>query len=178
MQVRCSFVQVDARGIDRISAEWYNGITKGRWRDLEIIIRKDPALTGVRVTVECPTMDATVEELVAMVSLVDNTLTGIFEGETHFVPLGDILYFETVDGRVFFYDRERAYETPTKLYQLEERLTGTPFARVSKSVIVNLRRVRSIKREGNSRLVATLTNGERVVVSRQYLPVVKERLGI
>ncbi len=145
---------------------------------MKITIKQDATLSETEITILCRDMTPALREAIATLSLTDCTVTGSRDGETFFVPLGDIFYFEVVDGRVFFYDAHGMYETATPLYKLEEMCVGTSFSRISKSCMVNLRRVRSIKREGNSRLCATLTNGERLMVSRQYLPVIRERLGV
>lgn len=66
----------------------------------------------------------------------------------------------------------------SKMYAIEERLADTYFARVAKSFIVNLKKVRSIKAERASRMCLTLQNGEKLIVSRQYLGTIKEKLGV
>ena len=64
------------------------------------------------------------------------------------------------------------------MYQLEEKLVNTPFVRISKSLIANLKKIYSIKSEKNSRMCITLSNGEKLIVSRQYLNDIKEKLGV
>ncbi len=145
---------------------------------MKITIKQDATVTDTEIVISCRALTAELAEAIASLSLSESTVTGSRDGEIFFVPLGEIFYFEVVDGRVFFYDAHHMYETASPLYKLEEKTVGTSFARISKSCIVNLRRVRSIKRECNSRLCATLTNGDRLMVSRQYLPVIRERLGV
>ncbi len=145
---------------------------------MKITINQDATADETEITVRCREITPALAEVIASLSLTDSTVTGSRNGEIFFVSLSDIFYFESVDGQVFFYDTDGMYETATPLYKLEELTVGTSFARISKSCIANLRRVRSIKREGNSRLCATLTNGEKLIVSRQYLPVIRERLGV
>ncbi len=145
---------------------------------MKIIIRQDESVTETEITVTCRRVDAQIEEILATVSLIDNTVTGRRGDETCFCPLKEILYFESVESKVFFYTADGVYEMSAKLYQLEERLQSTKFARISKSVIANLNKFRSIKPEKNSRLIATLTNGERLIVSRQYIGEIKEKLGV
>jgi len=94
------------------------------------------------------------------------------------VPLRDVLYFETVDGKTFFYTENATFETAARLYQLEEKLAGTSFARISKSTIANLKKLRCIKAEKYSRLCATLVTGEKLMVSRQYMDGIKQKLGV
>ncbi len=145
---------------------------------LKIIIKQDANVSETEITVVCRQMDAQLEEILATVSLIDNTVTGRCGDETCFIPLKEILYFESVENKVFFYTDGETYEMSAKLYQLEEKLQNSKFARISKSVIANLNKFRSIRPEKNSRLTATLVNGERLVVSRQYIGEIKTKLGV
>ncbi|MGE4272716.1 MAG: LytTR family transcriptional regulator DNA-binding domain-containing protein [Desulfitobacterium sp.] len=61
-------------------------------------------------------------------------------------------------------------------YELESGYEESRFFRCSKSVIVNLMKVHSIKPALNGRFLAKLANGESVIISRQYVPPLKERL--
>lgn len=145
---------------------------------MKITVRQDENAAEIEITVTCPRMTAEIADILAQISLIGNTVTGTKDGETCFVPLSEILYFEAVEDRVFFYTDAAVYETVSRLYQLEEKLTDTPFARISKSTIANLRRMRSITSQPHSRLCATMANGERLIVSRQYMNSVKQKLGV
>jgi len=142
------------------------------------MIRQDESVAETEITVVCRQLDERLEEILATISLIDNTVTGRRGDETCFIPLKEILYFESVDNKVFFYTDGEMYEMSAKLYQLEEKLQNSKFARISKSTIANLNKFRSIKPEKNSRLTATLVNGERLVVSRQYIGEIKTKLGV
>jgi DNA-binding LytR/AlgR family response regulator len=83
-----------------------------------------------------------------------------------------------VEGKIFIYTASECYESTVKLYKIEESLQNTKFARVSKNTIANLSKMRSIKTEENSRLLATLMNGEKILVSRQYVAEIKRKLGV
>ena len=50
--------------------------------------------------------------------------------------------------------------------------------RCSKAMILNLAKVRSVAPSLNGRFEARLTNGESVIISRQYVPDLKKRLGM
>ncbi|MBQ8186251.1 MAG: LytTR family transcriptional regulator DNA-binding domain-containing protein [Clostridia bacterium] len=145
---------------------------------MKIIIRQDDSAAETEITVVCRHMDAQIEEILAAIRLADNTVTGRRGEETCFIPLKEILYFESVENKVFFCTDGETCEMSAKLYQLEEKLQNSRFARISKSVIANLNKVRSIRPEKNSRLNATLVNGERLVVSRQYITEIKNKLGV
>ncbi|MGN1346612.1 MAG: LytTR family DNA-binding domain-containing protein [Eubacteriales bacterium] len=145
---------------------------------MKLIIRQDENAAETEITVVCRCVDAQMEELLATICLIDNTVTGRRGDETCFIPLKEILYFESVENKVFFYTDGEMYEMSAKLYQLEERLQNSKFARISKSTIANLNKFHSIRPEKNSRLIATLVNGERLMVSRQYIGEIKKKLGV
>ena len=145
---------------------------------MKITIRQDENVNETEITVVCRQIDAEIEQILAAVSLIGNTVAGVRGEETCFIPLKDILYFESVENRVFFYTDGETYETSVKLYQFEEKLQNSKFARISKSTIANLNKFHSIKPEKNSRLTAILMNGEKLVVSRQYIGEIKRKLGV
>ena len=145
---------------------------------MKITIIHDPEIGEPRITVAYGYLTQELQDLLAEISLADNRIPGEKNGTTHFLNLSDIYYIETVDGKVFLYTVGDTYETKARIYQLEEKLSGTPFARISKSTMVNLKKVRSITPEKHSKLIMTLLNGEKLLVSRQYLNSIKERLGV
>lgn len=99
------------------------------------------------------------------------------EGSIYFCKTRDIYYAESVDKRTYIYTKDSCYETKYRLYELEGML-GAYFVRCSKAMIVNLKKVRSVKSELGGRLDAALLNGEHVVISRSYVREVKRRLGL
>ncbi len=151
--------------------------TKGE-NPLKLTIREDPNINETEVTVACPKMTAEIEEIVANIGLIGQTIAGKREGATFFIPATDIFYFESVDGNTFFYTEGETYEATARLYKIEESLQNLKFARVSKTIIANLRKMRCITPAQNSRLVATLINDEKIVVSRQYVSEIKKKLGV
>ena len=145
---------------------------------MKINIIEDESLKETEITIRCRKMNKELEEIISRISLSHNTVAGVLGGETFFIPLVDILYFDSVDGKTFIYCDGREYESPLRLYQIEEELAGQCFSRISKSAIVNLRKVRSIRQEEHSRLMTTLVNGEKLMVSRQYVKEIKKVLGV
>lgn len=145
---------------------------------MKIMIKQEPDVKETQISIVCSKIDSQLEEIISGLSLIDNTIAGKCDNETFFIPLSDVLYFETIDNKMFFYSTDKIYETMLKIYQLEEKLTNTPFVRISKSAILNIKKVKSIRQEENSRLMATLSNGEKIIVSRQYMQNIKNKLGV
>ena len=99
------------------------------------------------------------------------------DGKTYILKASGVYYIESVDKKTFVYTKQGCYDTKYRLYELEVLLGGY-FVRCSKSMIVNLRKVRNVKSQISGRIDATLINDEVVVISRGYAKEVKRRLGI
>ena len=98
-------------------------------------------------------------------------------GESLMLGTDLIYYAESVDKKTFVYTKDMCYETKHRLYELEEILSGN-FFRCSKSLIINIRKIKAVKSELNGRMVAELLNGERIVISRNYVKDLKRKLGV
>ena len=130
------------------------------------------------VIIRCREVDESILRFVNGLKLKKEKLA-VRQGEKILqIEPGDVYYFEAVDNRVFLYSEKNVYETRMKLYELERRFVGTDFFRVSKSVILNLARVKNFSPGFNGRFEALMQNGERVGISRQYVPLLKNKLGI
>ena len=60
---------------------------------------------------------------------------------------------------------------------LKDKLRAYGFVQISKSCILNINTLESIRPLFNSRMEATLKNGEKVNINRNYLNGVKNALG-
>jgi DNA-binding LytR/AlgR family response regulator len=101
----------------------------------------------------------------------------IKDGNNVFIDVSALYYIESVDKKTFVYTKQNCYETRLRLYELEETL-GAYFLRVSKSMIVNLRKIKGVKSDISGRMEATLLNDEKIVISRSYVKEIKRRLDI
>ena len=88
----------------------------------------------------------------------------------------EVYYVEAVDDSVFIYGQKIVYEARQKLYELEGILKEKYFLRVSKSLILNLMKVKAIKPALNGRYSAILRSDEEVIISRKYVPELKKAL--
>lgn len=145
---------------------------------MNVTITENPALDDIEVSVACPRIDERVQRIVSALGAFNRALVGERDGATYRLDVDDVCYAETVDGKTFLYTADAVYQTPLKLYELEERLAGTEFVRASKQMLVNFDHVASIRPALNARLQLMLDNGEAVIVSRQYAPVIKRKLGL
>jgi Response regulator of the LytR/AlgR family len=133
----------------------------------------------IEVRILCRRNDEKVKEIID--SLQRNSCKVNVQNEkmqTFLLPSEQILYIESVEKKVFVYGMDEIYDCKYKLYQLEEMLPYSLFFRISKSVILNVLAVQCLEPEEGRRLKVTLENGERLIVSRQYVNDIKLRLGI
>lgn len=130
------------------------------------------------IIIRCRGMDEHMMKLVYALKAGREKLTVSREDKLFRIPPSSIYYFEAVDNKVFAYLEKDVYETKYKLYELEQRLWGTDFFRATKSTLTNLAKVESLSPAFNGRFELSMKNGEKLMVSRQYVPVLKEKLGL
>ena len=130
------------------------------------------------IIIRCRGIDERISRLLKALQTDQEKLT-VFDGEKmHQVLLRDVCYFEAVDKRVFACMDREVFEIRLKLYEIEQQYGNADFFRVSKSVILNLSKVDHFSPMFQGRMDACMTNKEHVVISRQYVALLKSKLGL
>lgn len=132
----------------------------------------------LQVVIECKQKDEQVTRLKAHIELFDNKLQAKCDGEMCFVNTADVLFFESVDNRMFLYTENNVMEIKHRLYELEQILSGKDFIRISKSQIININKISTLKPEINRTILATMCNGEKLYISRSYVKAFRSLLSI
>ena len=145
---------------------------------MKISIDIDPAKQDTEIQISCKSLTPEIEKLIATLRMVNQQLTVEKEQETYLVDVANIMYIEAVDRKTFVYTSKDCFESRLKLYEMEERLEASGFFRVSKSCLVHLRHIKSLKSDMDRKIKLTLENGEQLIVSRQYAEEMKRRLGV
>ena len=131
------------------------------------------------IVLRCARLD---EEMLWVLSLLRSGLRKLCvwnEGrETTLLNPGEVVYCESVDERTFVYTADTAFQTALSLAELEGRYGDLGYFRVSRGAVVNLHRIRSLKSCPGARIEAVLETGERLIISRHYAPLLRERLGL
>ena len=128
---------------------------------------KSPEEEGVTLAYIRLTKDF--EEIKEYVQHKGDALTGYTQNKERVsVRVEDILYFETVDGRVFAYTVNSVYEIKGRLYQVEEKVSRRTICRASKTMLVNVEHITSVRTALNGRLYARMENGEEILITRRY----------
>lgn len=145
---------------------------------MKIEINIDEAITDMEVVVTCSKLTPKVEKILAALRMMDCQLTGKKGDEIHLLDIAQIIYIESMERKCFVYTTGDVYESDFPLYELERQLTEYGFFRVSKSFLIHLPSIQSLKADINRRIRITMVNGEQIIASRQYADGLKKRLGV
>ena len=131
------------------------------------------------VILRCRELDDEMLRLLALVRSGMQKLLVWNEGRD-LLPLSisDVVYCETVEEKTFVYTEKGMYQTALTLAELEERWAATGLLRCGKSCVANLYAIRQLRSCGAGRIEATLSTGEKIMISRHYAPALREKLGM
>lgn len=145
---------------------------------MKILINVDEAVKDIEITISCNQLTPEIEKMLATLRILDRQLMATKGEETYLLDVSKVIYLESVDRKTFVYTGENVYESSLKLYELEQQLDECGFFRASKSCLVQLKYIKSLKADINRRIRVTLENGEQIIVSRQYAEELKKKLGV
>jgi DNA-binding LytR/AlgR family response regulator len=140
---------------------------------LKLIKKQIDGQFEVEVEVRYARMDSEVVKLIERIEKTESYIYGTDNGRQQKILTCDIFYVESVDKKTFIYTDGAVFRSELQLYKLIEILNTDDFVQISKSCLLNLDVLESIKTLPNSRLEATLINGEKLNVSRTYLTKIK-----
>ena len=141
--------------------------------DIILVEDKDSSL---EVQIKYPSMNAQVQQLIQKIKSLDIKIVGSDNEKNTLLNIYDIFYIESVDRKTFIYTKDQVFRSNKKLYELLQELKEFGFVQINKSCIMNMEVLGSVKTIFNSRLKATLINGEKVIITRTYIPEVKKWL--
>lgn len=143
---------------------------------MDVKISRIPEEEEELVDIRCHSETDSVREIAAFVRSRQGQLSGSLEGRQYGIALSDIMYIESVDSRTFIYTSSKVFESRQRIYELEDSLRSRHFLRISKASLVNLMKISSVKPALGGRFSAVLSNGEEIIISRKYVPVLKKTL--
>ena len=143
---------------------------------MKLETRKIPENEPEMVEIRYHWITEEIQEIISFIKSRQGQLNAVRDGKRFEVPVVDLFYAESVDERLFLYTAADSYEIRMKLYELEDLLKNKNFFRVSRSMIVNLMKITSVRPALNGRFSAILKNGEEIIISRKYVPALKQVL--
>jgi len=144
---------------------------------VKIIIQSPKENEEESIIININTMNDKITRILDILKSPDD-LTVQLDNKTFKLPIPEIFYIESVDFKTFVCAEEVVYQSKLKLYEIEEALSQSDFLRVSRQVVLNVSKIRSVASAGGGRIEVMLANGEKLIVSRQYAPMLKERFGL
>lgn len=99
-------------------------------------------------------------------------------GRTEIVPVGDIDYVDVAGHYLCVHTGRRVHLLRGTLNELEPQLDPAQFARIHRSALVRLERIRSLAPRRNGDCDVLLADGTKLPLSRTYLESVRRRLGL
>jgi len=90
---------------------------------LKINIEQSSLYNEVEITIKCNSIDESLEKLISSLRLYSSTISGKKDDKVYFLRPEDVLYFDTVDEKVFIYTADSIFETSLKLYEIEPALS-------------------------------------------------------
>lgn len=146
---------------------------------MKVSIEIDNHLCENEVIIKCNKLDDDIKRIydILMDTVKEAKYPVLYKGNVeYYLPMNDILFFETSENCVCAHTVNDVYDTTYHLYELEDILPRY-FMRVSKSTILNINHIYSISRNITaSSLVQFMNTHKQVYVSRNYYKTLKFRL--
>lgn len=145
---------------------------------MKIIIESPEHDEEDAIIVRCSSPDQRLISMLLAFQTAKTELAGYLNDKIVRLNYQEVYYFEANENRVFAYYDSAVYEVRYKLYELEELFSPLDFIRCSKSMIINMEKIEYLSPLFNGKMEALLKNGEKVIISRQYVHSLKVKLGI
>lgn len=116
-----------------------------------------------------------IQKAVAEIAAGQQRFSFIKGEKEYYLPLEEVLFFETDGRNVNAHTAGDVYQIKYKLYELEEMLPGY-FMRISKSGILNTNKIFSMTKGISTCAVEFQNTHKQVYVSRYYYKPLKEKL--
>lgn len=135
--------------------------------EISVDIKKDYPKEP-KILIQCQEETEQVKEVLQLLKTTERKLIGSLQHEEHVIDPKDVYYGESVDGVTYLYTKEEVYRTSYSLTELEERYSMRGFFRCSKSTVLNVHAIKSLRSEVGNRIDARLDNEEHIIISRKY----------
>ncbi len=113
-------------------------------------------------------MNKQIEMIAALAEGKTSKISARYNDEMILLSPEAILYLESVDGVTWAYLADKV----CRIYESLEKAALTwgerGFFRCSKSMVINIYRISTLKSESGNRILALMENGEKVMISRRY----------
>ncbi|MGN0623111.1 MAG: LytTR family DNA-binding domain-containing protein, partial [Oscillospiraceae bacterium] len=146
---------------------------------MEVEIKIDPDFKNPKAVIHTAEITEEVTEVSKKLSSAyGSVLTGFIDGKAQIIEPGSVVRFYCMGQRVFAVTDCGELVVRSRLYDLEEKLSGTHFARISNSEIINLKKTEKFDFSIKGTIHVKMKNGDEVYASRRYVSRLKNILGV
>lgn len=143
---------------------------------MKLTIQQNKELKEEEIFIHCIHVDKRIKKLADYIRQFTFSFEGETEGKQYQLTPESIYYIDSVDGKTFLYDNTQSYLCRQTLSSLETLLKDTTFVRISKNCILNTAYLKCVAPFTNHRMKAELKNGEHLLISRNYIDDLKEKI--
>ena len=140
---------------------------------MRVKIRKIEDEAAEQVIIECVQQTNDIIDIKNYIVAKGTILSGSIDERVYQIHLYDVFYFEAVGEHVFAYTEKNVYQLKSRLYEIENMYKDRHFLRCSKSIVLNLMKIKSVSPALNGRFTAHMKNKEDLIISRQYVSQLK-----
>lgn len=146
---------------------------------MQVEIKIDENTGETKVIVIAKTMSEEVSSIIKKLSEESSEVIAGFKDEKlKVINPEKIIRAYAADGKVYVLDEEGEYRLRIRLYELEERLSGKGFLRISNSEIVNINKIKEFDLSISGTICISFKDGTKTYASRRYVSGIKRNLGI
>ena len=129
------------------------------------------------IIIRCGRVDDTVQKLQSYIQSISAPKLTFYKGtQEYYLPLEEILFFETEGEHIYAHTKNDAFRVKYRLYELEGILPNH-FTRAAKGTIVNISHIYAISRNlTSSSQVKFAGTHKQIYVSRHYYSTLKDKI--
>ncbi len=148
---------------------------------MKVECKIDAACTEPYAVLYINRITPTMAEIISMLekeSAGSTALPAVRERKTYFIEPAESEIIRSEGREIVIYDKlKNRYVINRPLYELETMLPSQ-FVRISKSAIINIRRIHHVEAGFNGTMELVMKNGITDYISRNFRKLFKERLGL
>ncbi len=147
---------------------------------MKVECKIDPDCREPYAVIHISEMTPAIGEAISILERAGGTaaLAAVRDEKTYFLAPEELDLVRTEGREIVCYDsRKNRYAINRPLYELESVL-GNRFIRISKSAVINIRRIDHVKAGLNGTMELVMKNGVKDFISRSYRKSFKERIGL
>lgn len=146
---------------------------------MDIEIKIDENYKEMKIMILTAQITEEVNEVMKRISSTPlRAVAGYMDDTLILIEQEDILRVFASEQKVFVQTSEGEYTVKLRLYELEERLDKNMFVRISKSEIINLKKVKRFDLSFSGTICVEMEGNIITYVSRRYVSALKKILGI